>query len=283
VSLTTSAVSIAVQVVAGAADDPSLAANDVAGAVLLVILLWFIGDSARRGRELAMLEARAEQLARDREEAETRAVAKERARIARELHDVVAHSVTIAVVQASAAQVLPAGDSRVRDALLEVERTGREALVEIRRLLGLLRADADPDQSESLAPRPTIGELDALADQARRAGLPVELVVVGTPRPLAVGIELSAYRIVQEALTNCLKHAGKAKATVTVCYQPRHLEVKVTDEGGGGPHPMRPAPEAHGLIGMRERVGLLRGTFEAGPMPGGGFAVVARLPTEDGS
>jgi signal transduction histidine kinase len=245
--------------------------------------MWFLGDSARRSRELAVLEARAEQLARDQEEAQSRAVATERARIARELHDVVAHSITIAVVQASAAQVLPPGDPRVRDALSEVERTGREALVEIRRLLGLLRVDESPDQSESLAPRPTIGQLDALADQARRAGLPVELVVAGTARPLAAGIELSVYRIVQEALTNCLKHAGKAKATVTVCYRPRHLEVRVTDDGGGGSAPKGPTEGAHGLIGMRERVGLLRGTFDAGPMAGGGFAVVARLPTEDES
>jgi len=230
----------------------------------------------RRSRRAAELEERAATLEREREEAERAAVEEERRRIARELHDVIAHSITLMTVQAGAARLLLAQDpGRAREPVLSVEETGRHALAELRRLLGVIRAD---DGEAALAPQPGLARLDDLVGQARRAGLPVELAVAGEPRPLPPGIDLTAYRIVQEALTNTRRHAGPAHAHVSVRYGSQALDLEVTDDG-------RTATAAgdgagHGLVGMRERVALYDGTFAAGPRPEGGYAVRVRLPVE---
>jgi signal transduction histidine kinase len=232
----------------------------------------------RRGKRTAELEERAALLEREREDTERAAVAEERRRIARELHDVIAHSVTLMTVQAGAARLLLAENpERAREPVLSVEETGRHALAELRRLLGILR----PDQSEaSLAPQPGLARIDDLLTRTRRAGLPVELAVAGEPRVLPPGVDLTAYRIVQEALTNAHRHAGPARAHVFLRYGIEALELEVTNDG-------RIAPNGgdgigHGLVGMRERVELYDGTFEAGPRAGGGYAVRARLPVEVG-
>jgi signal transduction histidine kinase len=230
----------------------------------------------RRSGRAAELEERAATLEREREEAERAAVEEERRRIARELHDVIAHSITLMTVQAGAARLLLAQDpGRAREPVLSVEETGRHALAELRRLLGVIRAD---DGEAALAPQPGLARLDDLVGQARRAGLPVELAVAGEPRPLPPGIDLTAYRIVQEALTNTRRHAGPAHAHVSVRYGSQALDLEVTDDG-------RTATAAgdgagHGLVGMRERVALYDGTFAAGPRPEGGYAVRVRLPVE---
>ena len=230
----------------------------------------------RRGKRAAELAERAALLEHEREETERAAVAEERRRIARELHDVIAHSVTLMTVQAGAARLLLAEDpQRARGPVLSVEETGRHALAELRRLLEVLRRD---EGEASLAPQPGLARIDDLLARARRAGLPVELAVAGEPRVLPPGIDLTAYRIVQEALTNAHKHAGPARAHVFLRYGIEALELEVTNDG-------RRAPNGgdgvgHGLVGMRERVALYDGTFEAGPRVGGGYTVRARLPVE---
>jgi signal transduction histidine kinase len=241
---------------------------------------WFLGDlQKRRHAYTARLEALNAQLAGEQERRARWAVAEERGRIARELHDVVAHSVSVMVVQAGAARrSVAANPEQATAALTQIESTGRQALAEMRRLLGLLRDRRDG--GEALAPQPSLAHLDSLVLAAREAGLPVELTVEGEPRPLPAGIDLSAYRIVQEALTNSLKHAGPARATVRICYGRAALEVQVWDDGRGANG--RVDGEGHGLIGMRERVALFGGELEVGPRPGGGFRVAARLPLESG-
>ena len=202
-----------------------------------------------------------------------RAVEEERGRITRELHDVLAHSVSVMTVQASAVRrLLTPEQEREREALLAVEETGRQALAEMRRLLGIMRSE---HEVAALAPQPGLDTLPALVDQVRRSGLPVELSVEGTPVQLPAGVDLSAYRIVQEALTNTLKHAGPARAWVAVRYGGDDVEIEVANDGradaggnGGG----------HGLAGMRERVALCGGELHTGPRPGGGFRISARLP-----
>jgi signal transduction histidine kinase len=230
----------------------------------------------RRERRAAELEEQAARLEREREEAERAAVSGERRRIARELHDVISHSITLMTVQAGAARLLLTEDpERAWEPVLSVEETGRHALAELRRLLGILR----PEEGEAaLAPQPGLARLDDLLAQTRRGGLPVELAVAGAPRALPPGVDLTAYRIVQEALTNTRKHAGPAHAHVSLRYGVELLELEVTDDG--------PAPTSggdgagHGLVGMRERVALYGGTLEAGPQSRGGFAVRVRLPVE---
>jgi signal transduction histidine kinase len=224
----------------------------------------------------AELEARAERAERDREAEARRAVAAERARIARELHDVVAHHVSVTVVQSGAArQLLDAAPERTRAALVAIEEAGRRALTAMPSLLRALRAD---EADEARAPQPTLEDLDDLVGGVTAAGLPVTLRVEGSRRPLPAGVDLSAYRIVQEALTNTLKHAGPARAEVTVCYGRLALELTVVDDGG---ERRRPAAESgHGLVGMRERVALFGGQLHAGPRPEGGFQVVAHLPLD---
>jgi signal transduction histidine kinase len=239
-------------------------------------LVWTTGLVLRRRTEhAARLEERALELERRRDLDAREAVAAERARIARELHDVVAHSVSVMTVQtAGVRRLLKPEQERERAALETVERTGREALAEMRRLLGVLR---ESDEAAELAPQPGLDGLERLLDQVRASGLPVELSVEGERRPLPAGVDLSAYRIVQEALTNALKHAGRAQAWVQLRYGQNALELEVGNDGatalvGDG--------RGHGLHGMRQRAEVCGGTLDAGPRPGGGFQVRASLPVE---
>src|SRR5579884_117730 len=225
-----------------------------------------------RTRMLHAAEARARGLEVERREA----VAAERSRIARELHDVIAHSVAVMTVQAGAAEeMLKVDPSRAAEPVRAVQETGRQALVEMKRLVAMLR---EHDDELGLEPQPGVADVERLVAQVREAGLAVELRVEGEPRALPIGVELSAYRVVQEALTNALKHAGAASAVVTLRYGTDDLEVEVADDGRGGVG--GEADAGHGLVGMRERVGVFGGTFAAGPRASGGFAVQARLPVE---
>jgi signal transduction histidine kinase len=240
-------------------------------------LFWVMGLLYRqRLLRVSELEGETTRLKRDRDAAARAAVAEERSRIARELHDVVAHSVSVMTVQAGAARhTLDPAETEMQEALKSIETAGRQALVELRRLLGILRqADDEP----ALAPVPSLADLDRLIAQLHDAGLPTVLHIEGESAPLPPGVDLAAYRIVQEALTNCLKHAGPTRAEVRVCYRRHELELEVLDDGRSN----RAAGNGtgHGLIGMRERVSLYGGFFEAGPRPDGGFAVHARLPLD---
>jgi signal transduction histidine kinase len=220
---------------------------------------------------------RRRRIVREREVATREAVAAERAAIARELHDVVAHHMSVMVVQAGAARAVSGSDpAATAEALRQIEASGRTGLAEMRRLLEVLKAEGDGD---GRAPQPGLARLDELLDAMRASGLPVEAVVEGTPRTLSPGVDLSAYRIVQEALTNALRHAGGASARVLVRYEPDGLELEIADDGHG-PRDELEASGGQGLIGMRERVQLFGGELEAGPRPGGGFLVRARLPSE---
>jgi len=212
------------------------------------------------------------------EERERAAVAEERRRIARDLHDVVAHSVSVMTVQAGAARLLLDEEpKRAREPLLAVEETGRQALGEMRRLLGILRR---AEGKAALAPQPGLARLDDLVAQARAGGLPVELTVEGERAALPPGVDLAAYRIVQEALTNARKHGGPARAHVALRYGREALELEVTNDGGASAND---GSGGHGLVGMRERVALYGGELEAGPRASGGYAVRARLPVEAAS
>jgi signal transduction histidine kinase len=220
---------------------------------------------------------RRRRIVRDREVATREAVAAERAAIARELHDVVAHHMSVMVVQAGAARAVNASDpAAAAEALRQIEASGRTGLAEMRRLLEVLKAEENGDGRE---PQPGLARLDELLNSMRASGLPVEAVVEGARRPLPPGVDLSAYRIVQEALTNALRHAGGASARVVVRYEPDALELEIADDGPGPPEDPE-APGGHGLIGMRERVQLFGGELDAGPRAGGGFLVRARLPSE---
>lgn len=240
--------------------------------LVFAAIAWTIGRTLGEwGRRADDLAARAERL----ERAHADAVAGERARIARELHDVIAHSVSVMTVQAGAARLLLDDDpERARAPLLAVEETGREALAEMRRLLGILRGS---EPGALLDPQPSIGRIEALVDQVRTAGLPVDVTVEGEPRPLSPGIDLVAYRVVQEALTNALKHAGAARAHVELRYRDGSLELSVVNDG----RVVAKGVDGHGIVGMRERVALYGGELEAGPRREGGFAVRARLPVEE--
>jgi signal transduction histidine kinase len=245
-------------------------------------IAWVVGDNLRTRRAyLAELEARAARLEREREEKAERAVIEERTRIARELHDVIAHNVSVMVVQASAGEeVFDEDPERARESLSAVSSTGRAALAELRRLLGVIRAEDHADREPSYEPQPGIEYLDELVGQVRETGLPVELSVIGEPRPLPEGVGLCAYRIVQEALTNTLKHAHASSAQVSVRYVADALELQVIDDGRVS-SPLNGDTDGHGLIGMRERVALFGGTLTASPRPGEGYEVRARLPLEE--
>ena len=232
---------------------------------------WVFGDNLGTRRAYTLeLEEKTERLEREREAEAARAAAEEQARIGRELHDVIAHSLSVMVVQAAAANdVFDARPERAREALRTIEATGRTALGELRSLLGAVRGDAE------FAPQPGLDELDALVSQIRSSGIDVAVTVEGDPRPLSPALDLSAYRVVQEALTNTLKHAGATRAEVALRYGDGTLDVEVRDNGtgtgngGGG---------GQGLIGMRERVLTYGGSLRTGPADGGGFAVSARFP-----
>jgi signal transduction histidine kinase len=241
-------------------------------------LAWLIGDNLRVRRAYTReLEGRAVELEREREDKAAQAVTEERARIARELHDVVAHYVSVMVVQAAAARRIADKDPvAARGALEAVEMAGRTALAEMRRMLEVLRAD-----DQGMGPQPGLGEIDRLIGNVRDAGLPVDYSVEGAACCLPAGMDLAAYRIVQEALTNTVKHGGKAKATVTVRYTADMLEIEVVDDGRGAAALFHSGAEGgHGLIGMKERVGLFGGELQSGPILTGGYRVFARMPIE---
>jgi signal transduction histidine kinase len=228
--------------------------------------------SLRNRRLLAAeLAERAERVEGEREERARRAVEEERARIARELHDVVAHSISVMTVQAEAVhRIAPRMPEQARTSLETIENTGREALTEMRRLLGVLRRD---DEAAELAPQPSLGQVRLLVQRARAAGLPVELAIEGDARQLPGGVDLAAYRVVQEALTEALARAGARSARVRIRYGERDVRIEIADDG-----PALSRPDAADLLGMRERVALYGGELEAGPGDDGGYRVRARLP-----
>lgn len=246
----------------------------------LVFLAWYLGRRVKGRREyLALLEERAEYLERERVAETRRAVYEERTRIARELHDLVAHRVSVITVQAGAAQTVAASDlERAMRAMAAVEEAGREALDELRQVLGVLRAD---EQSEAFGPMHGLADIPGLVEEMNSAGMGVSLSSEEVPAVLPARVSFASYRIVQEALTNVLKHAGpNPEAEVQIHGDSQILTIEVTDRGLGAT--ILPG-SGHGLVGMRERAASLGGTFEAGPRAGGGFRIVARLPLERGS
>lgn len=257
---------------AALSDSKELAPLDV----LFVLVPWFAGRALRRERvQAARLEQLARELAAEREERTRSAVREERARIARELHDIVAHSVSVIAVQADAAEgALSHDPALARDPLASVKNTARATLAELRRAVGVLRED----DTHPLSPRPGLNQLPTLVEQTRHAGLAVELQLEGKARSLPAGVDLSAYRIVQESLTNVRKHAGAAaSAAVLVRYDDASVTVSVCDDGIGANGELS---GGHGLVGIRERVALYGGTLHIGPQPSGGFLVRAVLPDE---
>jgi signal transduction histidine kinase len=246
-------------------------------ASVFVVAIWITGIySNTRRRYLESLEERAERAEHERDQQARLAAAAERARIARELHDVVAHNVSVIIVQADGAgYAIDTDPEQARRAMQAVSATGRRALAEMRRMVGVLRTDGVP---EEYAPQPSLSQLDDLVAQVCSSGLPVDLRVTGVPQELPEGEQLTVYRIVQEALTNTLKHGGPgSRATVEMEYGVRELLLRVTDDGRGAAAPGHEG--GHGLVGMRERVAMFGGTVEAAPLTGGGFRVTARLPT----
>lgn len=260
-----------------AAGESFLSYNVVAGAATFAAA-WLLGDNLRRRRgDATLLADRAAWLERSREEHARRLILEERAHIARELHDVVAHHVSMIAVQAETGPYLVAeGPERAAAGFAAIGSTARQGMTEMRRLMGVLRDEADG--SAALTPQPGAAGIDALLTEARQSGLSVELSVGGKPRPLPAGVDLSAYRIVQEALTNVRKHAGPARAVVVVDYGVDALHVRVIDDGCGSVQADEPGGQ--GLVGMRERVAMLGGQLHVGPGQDGGFVVAASLPLE---
>ncbi|MDQ3936209.1 MAG: histidine kinase [Actinomycetota bacterium] len=267
-------------VVGGAAiisyNDPGPAGGELIFTPVLFAIGWIAGYALReRGEQAEAAEARAREAERDREAAARVAVAEERARIARELHDIVAHSVSVMVLQVgSVRHQLPDERADHREALEGVERTGRTALAEMRRLLGAMRTEGE---EADLAPQPGLDGLDALLEQVGRAGLEVRLEVEGERRPLPRGLDLSAYRIVQEGLTNALKHARAKRADVLLRYGPGELEIEVRNDGDGRPAGDGGRP-GYGLVGVGERVKVYGGEMSAQRLSDGGFLLSTRLP-----
>jgi signal transduction histidine kinase len=255
-------------------NDPKGKVGDWVWVTIVFGIAWLIGFAfGGKFKEAEEARERARRAEREREERARLAVADERARIARELHDVVGHSVSVMTVQASAVRrLLKPEQEREREALLVVEQTGREALAEMRRMVGVLRR---PEEAPALAPQPSLEHVEKLVEQARESGLPVELKVEGEAVQLPAGVDLTAYRLVQEGLTNALKHAKAEHAEVLVRYADGHVELTVSDDGPGGGGG---DSGGHGLVGMRERVSVYGGELEAGPRPEGGFQLKARLP-----
>jgi signal transduction histidine kinase len=245
----------------------SLTSDDLLGPGILAAL-WLTARTIRRRGLLADV------LRRERDERAELAAAQERARIARELHDVITHNVTVMVVEAAAERRRRRGEDETSESLRSIERTGRATLTELRRLLGVLRA---PDEAVALAPQPRLADVEQLAGELADRGLAVTLRSEGEPREVPAGVELTAYRVVQEALTNVVKHAGEARAEVRLRYAADALEIAVRDDGRG---PDGDAGAGHGLAGMRERVAMVGGTLRTGPRAAGGYEVVASLPLE---
>jgi signal transduction histidine kinase len=259
-------------------NQPDHAAGDFLFVPIPFAIAWLAGFALRdRAERAAAAEERVAQVEREREAAARVAVAEERIRIARELHDIVAHSVSVMVLQVGAVRHnLPEALEPDREALHSVETTGRTALSEMRRLLGALRRS---DEDVAMAPQPGLDSVEVLLDAVRRAGLPVQLRVDGSPPPLPRTLDLSAYRVVQEGLTNSLKHARATSADVALTYRPDELCVEVRDDGRGS------APtdgRGHGLLGIRERVSIYGGTMSAGAAPTGGFVLRASFPLDGG-
>jgi signal transduction histidine kinase len=267
--------SVANQLTPGRFQAPTVVSN-----ALLIAAAWLLGHFVGvRRLYVLQLEERTAELERAREELARRAVTEERLRLARELHDVVAHAMSVIAVQSGVgAHVANTQPKEAAKSLGAIEATSRAALEELRRLLGVLRQEDEP--RGDLAPVPGLADLDSLLAEVSRAGLAVKLRVNGTRPPLPVGVDLSAYRIVQEALTNVVKHAGTARAQVMVGYGDQEVTVEVTDDGRGAVTSVSDGRvgTGHGLIGMRERVQAFGGDLEVGPRPGGGFRVAARLP-----
>lgn len=238
---------------------------------------WVVGKTIQHRNELSRrLADRAATLEQTRDAEVQQAVSDERSRMARELHDVVSHSVSLMTLQAGAArQALDVHPQRARQQLLGIESTGREAMVEMRRLLGLLR---DAPDEPALEPQPSLLHLDLLAERMKEAGLPIALSMDDIPASMPRGVDLTAYRIVQEGLTNALKHSKPTCVHVNIRVLERAVEIEVEDDGP--PSSVRSGSRGHGLIGMRERVAIYGGQLEAGPAPGGGFRLKARIPYE---
>jgi signal transduction histidine kinase len=265
---------IALAIVTRDVVDPELNGFDIVIDLLVFAAPWAVGRVVRRR------DRKVEHVARLAEDRTRDAIREERDRIARELHDVIAHGMSVMVIQADAARhELEPGEVVADAALAEIERTGRESLREMRRLLDLLRADDGPASEADLMPQPGLAGVEALARSVGQAGLPVALRIEGQPRPLSPGIDLTAYRIVQEALTNALRHAGPARATVVIGYTDRALSLYVEDDGRSGGALNGSESGGNGLVGMRERVRLYGGTLSAAPGPRG-FVVAATLPFE---
>jgi signal transduction histidine kinase len=252
------------------------------GDVVFVLVILAAVAAAGRGvharqQRVTVLADRAVALEHERDAKARAAVAEERVRIARELHDVVAHGISVIVLQARGGRsVLGTREDEAREAFGEIESTAQGALIEMRRLLGMLRQH---DEELTLGPQPSLANLDALAAHVRDAGLPVDVVVKGDVNRLPPGVDLSAYRLVQEGLTNALKHAGPARARVYVSCSADDVEVEVIDDGRGL-NGKGDSTGGHGLTGMRERVSMLGGQIEIGPRESGGFALRARLPLD---
>ncbi len=248
--------------------------TDYVFTALLYGSAWGVGYALRqRAKRIDDLHQEAEELRQRQAEREERAIADERARIARELHDIVSHSISVITIQAQAVRrrLRPDQPCEVRD-LHDIEETARQAMAEMRRLLGVLRADG----CATLAPQPGLDQLPRLVADTRAAGVPVEMRTEGHRVPLPPGLDLTAYRVIQEALTNCRKHAVGASAAVLICYDRDGVELRIENAGSSVPGSLTEG--GHGLIGMRERVALYDGTLEVGPSADGGFSVRAKLP-----
>jgi signal transduction histidine kinase len=265
------AIAVAVVVIFGGRLPPP---PDFLGPALILLPLWLVGNAIRQGRRrTAELAERARRLEHEQQLTLKAAQAEERERLARELHDVVAHSVSVMVVQAGAArQVVDQSPSRASEALRAVEDTGREAMQELRRILGVL-GEVEPE----LGPQPDLTQVPALVEAVQKAGLPVELDVRGSVRPLSAVLELTAYRVIQEALTNAVKHSGLALTHVAIEYRAHELKLEVLTDGQVRPESTHPT-QGRGIAGMRERVALVAGRLDAGPGVDQGYAVRAWLP-----
>lgn len=259
--------------------------EDLPPLAFLGILIIFstsavVGELVHQRRErLRELEERAVRAESERELLARQAVLDERARIARDLHDVVAHAMSVMVVQAGAAErVVEQAPDRARQALVNIQEAGREALADMRRMLGVLREDGRPVE---LAPQPSMDDVHQVVQRCNESGVATDLHIDGEPPLRAVGPEITGYRIVQEALTNVIKHAGRpARASVRITYRDGVMRVEITDDGQGASTTMLERTTGHGLVGMRERVELYHGTLHVGPRPGGGFRVAATIPLE---
>ena len=249
--------------------------------VAFFVAAWMLGDASRRRAEYeAELARRADQLAAEREERARQAVTNERVRIARELHDVVAHHVAVMGVQASAARrMLERDPAKAAEALGNVEMSGRQAVGELQRLVGFLRSD---DDGTALEPQPGLDGIPRLVEATRTAGIPVQMRTIGRRRPMPSSVELSAYRIVQEALTNVVRHAPGADTTVVLTHLDDALQVEVVNGSATNPTARSGPGGGRGLLGMRERTAVLGGTFDHGPVVGGGYRIRARLPVASG-